>query len=299
MPTLLDIAKANGSDAVVGLIDEAAREHPELQGAARTISGLGYKTLVRTGVPTGSSFRNANEGVQPIQGTYVNRWFETAIFDARWEADKAVADKYEDGANAYIAMEASGVMEGKAQDLCTQFYYGTASQAKGFPGLVQVVDPTMTISAGGVNALSSAWFVHWGPRDVQWLWGANGSFELSEVRVETLLDGNTPAGKYDGYVQTLLAYPGLQVASVYSVGRISNLSTDAGCGFTDDLVAQMMLTFQQVGKAVPTECYVHPRSIYQLQQSRTAVSPSGAPAPWPTESHGIRLVPTTAITVAE
>ena len=39
-PTLLDIAKANGSDAVAGLIDEAAKAHPELtMGGARTIAG--------------------------------------------------------------------------------------------------------------------------------------------------------------------------------------------------------------------------------------------------------------------
>jgi hypothetical protein len=63
LPTLLDIAKANGSDAVVGLVDEAVSAHPELtRGFARTIQGIQYKTLVRTGVPTGGSFRAANAG---------------------------------------------------------------------------------------------------------------------------------------------------------------------------------------------------------------------------------------------
>ena len=40
-PTLLDIAKANGSDKVVGLIDEAHRAVPEIDSlAARTISSI-------------------------------------------------------------------------------------------------------------------------------------------------------------------------------------------------------------------------------------------------------------------
>ena len=47
--TLLDIAKANGSDAAVGLIEEVMTYSPEVNlGAARTIKGLSYKTLVRT-----------------------------------------------------------------------------------------------------------------------------------------------------------------------------------------------------------------------------------------------------------
>ena len=55
--TLLDIAKANGSDAAVGLIEEVMTYSPEVsRGAARTIKGLSYKTLVRTTLPT-AAFR--------------------------------------------------------------------------------------------------------------------------------------------------------------------------------------------------------------------------------------------------
>ena len=106
--TLLDIAKANGSDAAVGLIEEVLNAFPEVQlGAARTIKGLSYKTLVRTALPT-ASFRSANEGTPPTKSTSENRVVECFILNPRWECDKAVADAYEDGASAYIAMEADG-----------------------------------------------------------------------------------------------------------------------------------------------------------------------------------------------
>ena len=85
MTTLLDIAKANGSDGVVGLIDEATKAHPELTlVAARTIKGLNYKTLVRTANPT-VGFRNANEGTAATKGTYENRLVETYNLNPRWE----------------------------------------------------------------------------------------------------------------------------------------------------------------------------------------------------------------------
>ncbi|HXE53707.1 MAG TPA: hypothetical protein VN541_11855, partial [Tepidisphaeraceae bacterium] len=71
--TLLDIAKANGSDPIVGLIDETTKAHPEISMvAARTIKGLNYKTWVRTGLPT-AGFRQANQGVASSKSTYENR----------------------------------------------------------------------------------------------------------------------------------------------------------------------------------------------------------------------------------
>ena len=109
--TLVDIATANGSDQVVGLVDEAAKAHPEITlGAARTISGINYKTLVRTAVPT-VAFRDLNEGAAIVKGTYENRLVECFTLEVPWEADKAVADRYEDGAEAYLALEAGAMME--------------------------------------------------------------------------------------------------------------------------------------------------------------------------------------------
>src|SRR4051812_19119504 len=143
---LLDIAKANGSDAVAGLIDETVKAHPELTlGAARTISGLNYKTLVRTSLFSGSTFRSANEGATVGKATYENRLVETFILNPRWESDKAVADMYEGGTSAYIAMEAESMVEKSMVDLCAQFYYGTNAtfgNAKGFPGLIDAYDAT-------------------------------------------------------------------------------------------------------------------------------------------------------------
>jgi len=146
MPTLVDIAIANGSDKAIGLIDETLEVHPELAlVGARSIAGINYRTLVRTVLPT-VAFRNANEGYESAKATYENRLVETFIFNPRWECDKAIADRYEDGPEAFIAMEASAIMEASMQKLCECFYYGlttaaveprhsTAGDLKGFPGL--------------------------------------------------------------------------------------------------------------------------------------------------------------------
>jgi len=282
-----------------GLIDETSKAHPELSlGASRTIKGIKFKTLVRTGLasPSTGSFRDANAGTAGIKNTYENREFETFICEPRWIADKAVADRSEDGAQAYLFQEAQGVMEGEMQAICRQFYYGNTStvgvgNTKGFPGLVDVYDSTnMVVDAGGTTADtgSSVWFVKFGPQNVQWLWGENGAMTPSDVRIADIIDPAdtaTPPTKYfTGYVQTMLYYPGLQCSSIRSMVRIKKLTADSGKTLTDILLYRALAKFE-VG-IVPDICLMNRRSLQQLRESRTATNATGAPAPNPTEVCG-------------
>lgn len=298
MPTLLDIAKANGSDAVVGLVEEVIKAHPEISmGAARTIRGLNFKTLVRTGLPT-VGFRSANEGYAASVSTFENRLVEAYTFNPRWECDKAVADRYEDGASAYIAIEAAGIMEASMNHLCSQFYYGTSNDAKGFPGLLAAYDSTnMVVDATGTTADtgSSVWAVRFGPRAVSWVWGNNGQLAMGDVLEQRILDGSS--NPYTAYCQELLSYVGLQVASKYAVGRIKKLTADSGKGLTDSLLSQLYEKFP-VGQR-PEMFLASRRSIGQLQRSRTATNPTGAPVPVPDSWNGIPIMATDAIVDTE
>lgn len=301
--TLLDIAKVNGSDPVVGLIDEASKLCPEIKiGAARTIKGILYKTLVRTalGSPTTGSFRAANAGSTPIKSVYENRIVETYILEPRWECDKAVADRCEDGSEAFIALEAGGVMEGETQALCRQFYYGNSATGNGnesgFPGLIDAYDSTnMVVDAGGTtaNTGSSVWLVKFGPKDVQWVWGNEGQLQLADVRIESLVDPNDSTKRFTGYVGGMLAYPGVQVGSVRSTVRIKKITADSGKTLTDALIYTALSKFQ--AGVVPDAIFLTRRSLAQLRASRTATNATGAPAPIPTEVEGIPLFPTDSI----
>lgn len=292
LENLLTIVKANGSDAAVGLIEEAAKAHPEIMlGSERSIRGVSYKTLVRTALgKTDGSFRNANQGSTPISHTYENRTVECFILEPRFEIDKAVAHAYEDGPEAFIAIQESGIMEGELQGLCKQFYYGTGTggNAKGFPGLIQAHDSAnMVVDAGGTTAdtASSVWLVRFGPQHVQWCWGLNGAFSMSPVRTESIVDPADATKKFDGYVQTMLARPGLAVHSLQSVVRIKKLTADSGKGLTDTLIHQALEKFPTGTQ--PDVILMTRRSNRQLQSSRTATNPTGQPAPFPTSIVGI------------
>lgn len=300
MITLLDIAKANGSDQVAGLIDETTKAHPELTLVpARTIKGIMYKTLVRTGLPA-VAFRDANQGTDPTKSAFENRLVETYILSPRVFADKAVADRYEDGPAAYIALEAAGHVEAAMQLLARQFYYGRTApgDAKGYPGLMQMYDPaTMEVDAEGAQAStgSSVWGVSFGPKAVTWVWGNNGQLDFGELDERDAEDSD--GKKYNAYFTELLAYPGLQVGSIRSVGRIKDLTAENNKTLTDDHIADLLSKFE-VGSR-PDVLFMNRRSLAQLRNSRTATNPTGAPAPFPDSAFGIPIAVTDAITNTE
>lgn len=290
LPTLLDVMKRNAGDAAVGLIDETTKLTPEVRlGAARTIRGLSYNTLVRVTLPI-AGFRAANKGVTASKSRYENRTVGTFILNPRWECDKAVADANEDGALAYIYEEAEAITAAAFQTLGTQFYYGAdgGGDASGHPGLRNFVDDDMIVDAEGTtdDVASSVWGVRFGRKDVRWVLGNNGQVAMEDPWTETLLDDE--GKKFTGYVQELLARVGLQCASRFSVGCIKNLTTDTGKGLTDDLVYELLTTFKQP----PDMIFASGRSIEQLRKSRTATNATGAPAPTPTEVAGVPLVKT-------
>lgn len=283
-PTLLDIAKRSGCDAAVGLIDETIKTHPELIFVpARTIRGINYKTKIRTSLPT-VGFRKANDGVTATKGGYDNRLVETYILNPRWECDKAVADRDEDGPEMFIFDEATGMLEASLQQLCKQFYYGRnatyGGDVEGHPGLLDSYDSTnMVVDAGGTtaNTGSSCWLIRFGRKDVNWVWGENGSMEVDDPRIETITGEN--GGPLTGYVQELLAYPGLQVGSLKSIVRIKKLTDDTGKGLTDDLIYEALSKFP--AGIEPDLILCSKRSLEQLRKSRTATNATGSPAPVP------------------
>lgn len=302
MPTLLDIAKLNGCDATVGLIEEVVRVSPEVdQGFSRPIKGLNFRARVRTSLPT-VNFRSVNSGSKPSASTYENRLYEAYLMNPKWFCDKADADAFEDGPQVYIAMEGVGMMEASMITLSKQFYYGAAGggDTMGFPGLVDVCDSSMAISAGATSASASAassvWAVRWGIRDISWLYGNNGQLQLSPVtEIPNFQDPNDTTKFFTAYHQEILCRPGLQVSSKWSCARLYNvgIDTDTGKTMNDKMLGQLKALFPP--QSPPHAYFMTVRSREQLRSSRTATNPTGTPAPTPTDYEGIPIYATNGI----
>jgi hypothetical protein len=297
--TLLDIVKRNAAltDGDIGLIDEAVRVSPEVQlGAARTIKGLNYQTRVRTGLPA-VGFRSINNGVAPTKSTVENRTVSVFPVNPYWRADKMMAEKSEDGAAAVLAEEAEAHVKAAFMHCASQFYYGTGNDTLGFPGLVSAVDSDLEVDATGSTADtgSSVWVVTFGDTDVRWVAGQEGEFKISDP-TEQLLAGEN--GQLLTFLcQELSAWIGLQVGNKFSIGRIKKLTAQSGKTLTDDMITDLLMKFP-VGRLDPnrTKVFMSRRSRGQLQKSRTATNPTGAPAPLPERTiDGYEIIPTDAI----
>lgn len=294
--TLADLAKLNPDHFVQGVIEEALAAAPELRvAAARTIPGNHYRTVVRTGLPS-TGFRDANEGVETSLSTFENRPCECYILAARVEVDQAIADAYVDGPSAYQALEAVGVMEAAYRKAGFQFYYGTDADGKGFPGLIASYDEdNMTVDAEATTARTSVWFVKFGERDVQFVFGENSVLRVSDWRVESLADAN--GKKFPGYVADLSTWIGLQCVNRHSAVRIKNVGAANGTTMNDDLAFEALSQFPVGVK--PDFCFMNRRSLEQLRKSRTNVtSPTGVPT-IPDSVAGIPIVVTDSLVNTE
>ena len=302
---LLDIAKLNGSDTIVGLIEETLTYAPEVQiMPARTIRGTSYKIASRVSYP-GVGFRAANEGSTPSKSEFENQLIECYILSGAVQADVAVARAYEDGEQAWKDIESIGVMRQAMIELGSQVIYGTSVDSKGFPGLQAIhtaFNSGLVVGAGGSTALSSVYGINTDTQGVQLVFGSGTTFELGEWRIENV--GTSTV--YPAHVANLTAWVGMQVGSKYSVGRLSAVGSDSGAGVTDARLAELLSKYP-VGYR-PNYWLMNRRSAFQLQSSRsTAFSALGSKsatgaevfAPLPLESNGIPIVITDSIGIAE
>jgi len=300
--TLLDLAKLNGADPVVGLIEEVATASPEVVTIpARTIRGTSYKTVIRNSRPS-VAFRSANEGTAATKSNFAERLVEAFILSARIEVDKAVARGYEDGPEALQAIEGAGVMRAALSTVGSQTIYGRSAGSKGFIGLQEfiatfgdelVVDAAGTTSSTG----SSVYAIKAGNQGVQYVYGNGTSFDLSPFREGDATDSN--GNRFAAYISDLTAWIGLQCVNKYAIGRIKKCTADSGKGVTDAKIAELLSKFP-VGER-PTHLLMSRRSAFQLQISRTMTASTkqeaftGVLPGTPTESFGIPIIITDSI----
>ena len=187
---LLDIAKLQGNDKIVGLIEANIRHAPELSVFPfLPITGTSYKTRLRTGLPS-VGFREANEGQEPSKSAFEERVIEAYIFGGQIEVDAAVAEADPEGVEGCKHREASGAALSALRAIGMQIWYGITADNKGFPGLKAATpygsttlngDP-LTIDAEGATpqGASSVYAVRFGDRDVTLIGGNKSTLKLRD-----------------------------------------------------------------------------------------------------------------------
>lgn len=316
--SLLDLAKANCSDVVTPLVENAVGVMPEMTTIAANQLGVGelsYQTLIRTGYPS-ASFHDVGAGVAASKSSVALKLFECFPFAGRVEAAKHIADNWKrGGAAGYFSFEAAGIMKASLFTMAKQIWYGRGgADGKGFPGLKNftafgstVTDPltgkiyNMTVNATGTtaNTGSSCYLVVSGAQEVELQLGTGSVFDLPEPRIGDITDSN--GNKVEALISVLQGWAGLATPNLHCVRRITNLTNDSGKGMTDALLAKALKEFPAGVR--PTGIYMSANQRYLLQISRTVTlqgTGSTRPnqplvAPVPSEYDGIPIYATDAI----
>lgn len=308
MLTLLEIAKLNGRDQEVGLIEENLTYAPEIAVIpARPIKGTAYKATIRTDLPGGGGFRSANQGVIATASKFKEQLVQCFLYSRLIKADLAVLNAGEDDSeDALMALEKSGAVLDAFINLGKQTFYGTVTDAKGFPGLASMVNSALEIDAGGSTTAtgSSVYGVKFGPQNVHFIFGNNTTLSFQDQWKQVVKDAD--GKEFTALCSNLDAWMGLANGSKYSVGRLKDCTADSGKGVTDAKLAELLSKYP-VGSR-PDRWFMTRRSAFQLQTSRSATTiqsgaktSSGAEvfAPMPTESNGIPITITDSLTDTE
>ena len=295
---LLQLADGNISDIDVS---ELLEDTPLLLRMSSIIASnsTSHEWLKKTAAP-GAGFRAINDGLENTKAAYTKVTQALKLFDAGFDVDMGLL-KAEGGENLK-RREAIDHLKAAFVGMESQVIYGTDSDAVGFNGFadqssVDSISDDMVVDAGGTTAstASSVWAIRLGDAAVSAVYGLGGSIEVGQEY--NVLRSGSVTGSYDAVRTPILFYGGLQVATSLDLGRIANLTEDAGKGLTDDLLSELINKFPAGRK--PNVIAMSRRSQRQLQQSRTATNPTGAPAPFPESAFGIEIVPTDQISDVE
>lgn len=288
---------------------EVLNDSPVLRALYATTASHGNKHqyLKEDGAPT-VGFRPVNTGRTNVAGTDVEVNFDLKYLDPSWDIDVAIADAVpasKGGAVGYLDRGSKRNIRQALFGAEKQFFYGTGNDSDGFVGLnvattLRYKDSLMVVDATGstANTGSSVWFMRTDDTETEAMVVLGGTGNISVPEEALIIQKVDGSGKpYAAYFVPMGGYMGLQVGSKYSIGRICNLTAQAGKGLTDALIYQMLAKFPASRR--PTFMSMNMRSLEQLRSSRTATNSTGAPAPLPTEVANVPIIVTDSIVSTE
>ena len=297
--TLLGMIQLNDNNLADFEVSNLLQDAPFLA-AVEASNGTVHKYLRKTAAP-GFGFRDVNSGILNAAGEedVVTRILK--YLDASLTRDIALARSHTKGPAAYMERELQASLQAAFFGAERQIINGTGGIATGFEGLRDLfanLNNIMVVNAAGTSAgtvKTSVYLVRSAIDAVAVVAGNSGKIEIGEMNeVECRDSSDLP---YTGLRIDVGGWLGFQAGNSYSAVRIANITNETGKGLTDALIAEAISRFPS-GRG-PTHILCNRTTQMQLQKSRTATSPTGAPAPFPTEVQGVPLVVTDAIANTE
>jgi len=244
-PTYLDWAKRRDPDGGMATIMEIMSKATPIVEDMVVLEANGplhHRTTVRSGLPSGT-WRKLNYGVPVEKGKTKQVNDVIGSLETYAEVDKMIADLNGNTAEWRMSEE-RGFMEGLAQTIATAVIEGnTDTDPEKFMGFAprynslgadngrMIVQGT---GSSGADTNSSIWGIVWDSNASHGLFpkGMSGSagLKVQDLGQETLLDGNTPTGYYEGYRTHYQWMAGLSVRDWRKACRVHTNVADVVTG---------------------------------------------------------------------
>jgi hypothetical protein len=298
---LTELAQLNDKNVLDLDISDLLDEAPVLAAlAAQPTDGNTHKYLKQTGAPS-VGFRSVNDGRENTKSADTEVTVTLKLLDCSYVVDKAIADQFRGGPEAYIAREGLRHLKEGFSHAEQTVFGGTGFDANGYAGLADdaaldgLADEMVLDGLGaGVNLQTSVWAIKTGidQRDMSLISGLEGEIKIVET-ITQFFDGAN--GRYPVYATPIYSWLGVQIGGARSVARLANIDTVAT--LDDDKISSLLALFP--ANKGPTFLAMTRASRQQLQASRTATSTTGAPAPFPESAFGIPIITTDSLTATE
>ena len=271
-------------------------------------NGTQHKYLKIT-TAASAAFRAALAGLTKTHSADTLVTDTLAILDASFSTDVALAKGYKDGVDAWLQLETMRSLKQAFAVAEKQVFYGTGNDASGFAGLadnsqLDATTDTMVVSAGGSTASvqTSCFMLRSDKDNVSFILGNDGNIVVDEepTVIEKVVNPGSDNTVYPAYYVAICGYAGFQIGSAYSAARICNIETDdlsSSTAFTDTHLMRALAKFP--GGRGPNMIAMNRNAQLLLWNSRSAYSPTGAPAATPVEFMGIPIVVTDQILSTE
>lgn len=312
MPTALQIAQGRQIPLSQGLIMALVAETPLLAALdARQVTSTKFMSLRLLALAAANGFVNYNEGFSTTEASMEVTEFDCSLVGGQVKAERISAQKWdrEHGASGYTWFDLQMMTKMKAQGIALeqQIIKGTATDAKGFPGLKELlpyvaanlITTTETaakynyarsvINAGGstANTGSSVYAIIEGDLGVQLILGSDGQtggelFTLSEMITSNEAPNSAEPTKktlhdlqqFHGHIGLSMGgfnqTPNSVVPTQFVARRIANLTAQVGYTLTDALMSKLARSFSSTAR--PTKFIMATRSGEQLAASRQATA---------------------------
>ena len=313
LSTLAELVRFNSLDVSEADITDILNGAPLLSAlhAGQSSNGTTHKYNKETTAPV-IGFRAVNAGADYTAGISTQVSIDLKYIDGKVIEDVAACDAYRRGRESWLDNRTRRNIRQSLFTLERQILYGQADgDAAGFLGLADdanydALADAQTINAGGSGSdVMSVWLIRSTPDDESLMVVGQGDEGLDVDNINFTIGETFPTIVSGSNSKSMAAlsrevggHLGCQIGSKYAVARIVNVETTGSTNtLTDTLLSQALELFPS--SAPPTVIAMHRKGVGQLQRSRTTYSPTGMPAPRPTEYEGIPIVATDSIITTE